>query len=133
MQGVDLAIAVFAKNSVGMRRCHGRECELVGLVVVTGRKLIGRDCTTYIDYNSLITMDRPKSPKPEELAFPEYWNSRYAAEPAGTFDWFRDPSSLSPFLHRHLLSKESRILHLGCGNSVLFPHFLLPRTPYLAR
>ncbi|RPB03585.1 S-adenosyl-L-methionine-dependent methyltransferase [Choiromyces venosus 120613-1] len=65
-------------------------------------------------------MPRQTSPPPEALATPEYWDARYTVDPA-TFDWFKNPASLHPFLAKHLPPAPSNpsILHLGCGNSLL--------------
>lgn len=65
-------------------------------------------------------MPRRTSPPPEALATPEYWDTRYTADPT-PFDWFRNPTSIHPFLTKHLPPPTSNpsILHLGCGNSLL--------------
>lgn len=54
----------------------------------------------------------------------EYWEKRYAKESDGrTFDWFLSPSYLIPFFEELTadidISKDARILMLGCGNSAL--------------
>ena len=60
----------------------------------------------------------------EELAFPEYWDLRYATSGSdATFEWFKAFSTLRPFLEKHLPKptldgKSPKLLHLGCGNSV---------------
>ncbi|CUS10593.1 unnamed protein product [Tuber aestivum] len=65
-------------------------------------------------------MPRRTSPPLEALAAPEYWDTRYATDPT-PFDWFRNPTSIHPFLTRHLPppTSDPPILHLGCGNSLL--------------
>ncbi|KAK5747161.1 hypothetical protein LTR17_000295 [Elasticomyces elasticus] len=59
----------------------------------------------------------------EELAHPEYWDKRYAAndDDAKRYDWLRNFETLKPFLLAHLPGPETkpRILHLGSGNSTL--------------
>lgn len=47
----------------------------------------------------------------------EYWNWRYQTNPEH-FDWFGDWKALRPWLAK-VLHKGVRILHLGCGTSVL--------------
>jgi len=72
-----------------------------------------------------------------ELAYPEYWNTRYGSQlhsgekcpdkALESYDWFRTFDKIHPFLLEYLPPASSgiRILHLGCGNSVstlkLFP------------
>ncbi|CAZ79236.1 unnamed protein product [Tuber melanosporum] len=65
-------------------------------------------------------MPRRASPPLEALATPEYWNTRYATD-STPFDWFKNPTSIHPFLTKHLPPPTSNpsILHLGCGNSLL--------------
>ncbi|KAK5728657.1 hypothetical protein LTR15_001794 [Elasticomyces elasticus] len=59
----------------------------------------------------------------EELAHPEYWDKRYAAndDDAKRYDWLRNFETLKPFLLARLPSPETdpKILHLGSGNSTL--------------
>ncbi|KAK3666386.1 hypothetical protein LTR22_002690 [Elasticomyces elasticus] len=59
----------------------------------------------------------------EELAHPEYWDKRYAAndDDAKRYDWLRNFETLKPFLLTHLPTPETnpKILHLGSGNSTL--------------
>lgn len=64
------------------------------------------------------------------LGYPEFWDTRYAADqksaedgtqqPLDSFEWFRNFDSLRPFFEKHLPASPSQchILHLGCGNSV---------------
>ncbi|KAG0632988.1 S-adenosyl-L-methionine-dependent methyltransferase [Tuber brumale] len=65
-------------------------------------------------------MPRQTSPPLEALATPEYWNARYTTD-STPFDWFKNPTSIHPFLTKHLPSPTPNlsILHLGCGNSLL--------------
>lgn len=46
----------------------------------------------------------------------EYWEQRYAEQEDRTFDWLEDWESLEQILEP-LLSSESRVLMLGCGNA----------------
>ncbi|KAI1862940.1 hypothetical protein JX265_008986 [Neoarthrinium moseri] len=62
----------------------------------------------------------------ENLAQPEYWDTRYASEKPGdpTHEWFRTYEDLSAFLERRLFAvwpphTAPRILHLGAGKSTL--------------
>jgi hypothetical protein len=67
-----------------------------------------------------------------ELAHPEYWDERYTSEQKtsengtqpvlGSYEWFRNFEDLRPFFAKHLSASFSgcHILHLGCGNSVIF-------------
>lgn len=48
----------------------------------------------------------------------KYWDERYLKQSDRTFDWLEDFFSLRPLLAEHV-SKEDRILMLGCGNSLL--------------
>lgn len=58
----------------------------------------------------------------EELARPEYWDKRYAADndDAKVYDWLRRFDTIQPFLTKYLPapSQGPRLLHLGSGNSV---------------
>ena len=66
----------------------------------------------------------------KELAFPDYWNSRYealkestegtAAAASQSYDWFRSFDQIKHFLYQKLPppANNADILHLGCGNSV---------------
>jgi hypothetical protein len=56
----------------------------------------------------------------EELAHPEYWNTRYSLPNEDEYDWLRKFDMIKPFLLKHLpeSSENSKILQLGCGNSV---------------
>lgn len=70
----------------------------------------------------------------EELQYASYWDARYAAPPSDpdslarreaadgqeSYEWFRKFEHLKEFFERHLPAAEtkSKILHLGCGNSV---------------
>ncbi|KAK3051365.1 hypothetical protein LTR09_007388 [Extremus antarcticus] len=56
----------------------------------------------------------------QELSTAEYWNDRYAT--ANGHEWFKSFAALQPFFGKHLLSsrsKDSRILHLGSGDSTI--------------
>lgn len=56
----------------------------------------------------------------ERLALSEYWDEKYTAEGSDKpFDWFRDFHSLNRFLEKHLSDRDARLIHLGCGNSVI--------------
>jgi EEF1A lysine methyltransferase 4 len=71
-----------------------------------------------------------------ELAYPEYWDNRYTLERKilkddtqpilDSYEWFRGFETLRPFLTKHLPppSTACRILHLGCGNSVILTSLL---------
>jgi len=70
-----------------------------------------------------------KDKDPKELAYPEYWDQRYASAEReskdgsaalASFEWFRTFANLRPFFEKHLpaASVGCYILHLGCGNSV---------------
>jgi ubiquinone/menaquinone biosynthesis C-methylase UbiE len=48
----------------------------------------------------------------------DYWDSRYLKQKNQTFDWLEDFSSLKNLIEKYI-SKDSKILMLGCGNSVL--------------
>ncbi|KAK3640547.1 hypothetical protein LTR56_011886 [Elasticomyces elasticus] len=60
----------------------------------------------------------------EELAHPEYWDKRYAAndDDAKRYDWLRNFETLKPFLLTHLPTPETnpKILHLGNQTAVDF-------------
>lgn len=70
-----------------------------------------------------------------ELAHPTYWNERYASEQEageddtkptlGSYEWFRNFEDLRSFFEKHLPPPLSgpRILHLGCGNSVILTSY----------
>lgn len=47
---------------------------------------------------------------------PSYWDKRYQKQDGKTFDWLEDYESLKPLLNKYL-TRTSRILMLGCGNS----------------
>ncbi|XP_078179465.1 uncharacterized protein LOC144573555 [Carex rostrata] len=48
-----------------------------------------------------------------------YWDARYKTEKGGApFDWYRSYAALRPFL-RHFVPTSSRVLMLGCGNSLM--------------
>ena len=47
---------------------------------------------------------------------PKYWEDRYKNS-KGSFDWLEDYESLKPTILKLNLSKEAKILNLGCGNS----------------
>lgn len=62
----------------------------------------------------------------KRLAFPEYWDERYAG--AGSdeqvHEWFRSFGDLELFFDRHLFQVRGpetspKILHLGSGDSVI--------------
>ena len=48
----------------------------------------------------------------------KYWNKRYQSQSNCTFDWLEDFYSLQPLISKYV-SKDARILMLGCGNSKL--------------
>ena len=49
---------------------------------------------------------------------PEYWDERYAkAGKDVTFDWLENYASLQGALEPYLVSREMKILVLGCGNA----------------
>ena len=61
----------------------------------------------------------------EALAYPGYWDERYALSDGEqpTHEWFRSFKSLEPYLLRHLFeprpsNSNPHILHLGSGDSV---------------
>lgn len=76
----------------------------------------------------------------EELQYASYWDARYAAPSSDpdslarrdaadgqeSYEWFRKFEHLKVFFERHLpvVERQSRILHLGCGNSVSHFYFL---------
>jgi len=47
---------------------------------------------------------------------PKYWDKRYAENSGSMFDWLEDYRSLKPLLS-DLLTRESKVLVLGCGNA----------------
>lgn len=47
---------------------------------------------------------------------PKYWDKRYSENEGSMFDWLEDYRSLKPLLS-DLLTLESKILVLGCGNA----------------
>ena len=49
---------------------------------------------------------------------PKYWDRRYKAHPGSTFDWLVDYQTLKPLL-QNIMTKDSNILMIGCGNSTL--------------
>jgi ubiquinone/menaquinone biosynthesis C-methylase UbiE len=53
-----------------------------------------------------------------EYGDPQYWDKRYQAQKDKTFDWLQDYSALK-FIIERICSKTSKILMLGCGNSIL--------------
>lgn len=48
---------------------------------------------------------------------PKYWEDRYNEQSCTTFDWLEDYETLKPIIMDLKLSKEAKILNLGCGNS----------------
>ena len=46
-----------------------------------------------------------------------YWIERYDEQNGTTFDWLEDYESVKPILKNLEISKECRILNVGCGNS----------------
>ncbi|TPX49968.1 hypothetical protein SeMB42_g00561 [Synchytrium endobioticum] len=48
----------------------------------------------------------------------EYWDSRYKSETGQTFDWFKEYSALKSQFNE-FIPCDSKILHLGTGNSTL--------------
>jgi hypothetical protein len=73
----------------------------------------------------------------EELAHPEYWDTRYSQPNEDEYDWLRKFDMIKPFLLKHLpeSSKNSKILQLGCGNSVRMNSTFstIPLNPFLAK
>jgi hypothetical protein len=47
---------------------------------------------------------------------PKYWDKRYKENEGSIFDWLEDYRSLKPLL-AELITPESKILVLGCGNA----------------
>ena len=47
---------------------------------------------------------------------PKYWDKRYKDQEDTTFDWLEDWESLKSIIGQ-LITKESKILILGCGNA----------------
>lgn len=54
----------------------------------------------------------------EEYGTHKYWEKRYELDEQD-FDWFKSYDSLKTLLGN--ITKDSSILHLGCGNSMLGP------------
>jgi ubiquinone/menaquinone biosynthesis C-methylase UbiE len=51
---------------------------------------------------------------------PTYWDTRYAAEPSISFDWYLTYSELAPFLSPYVKADSTfEVLVAGCGNSTL--------------
>ena len=48
---------------------------------------------------------------------PNYWIQRYTEQEGTTFDWLEDYDTIKPILEEIGISKNSRILNVGCGNS----------------
>lgn len=46
-----------------------------------------------------------------------YWEERYEEQSGTTFDWLEDYESIKPIIEELGITKESRILNVGCGNS----------------
>ena len=46
-----------------------------------------------------------------------YWIQRYEEQNGTTFDWLEDYDTIKPILEEIGISKSSRILNVGCGNS----------------
>lgn len=70
---------------------------------------------------SVEKMAREDEPRNEEFQTREYWDKRYASEPAEEdFDWFKTYAELKDLFDEIIPSREkSKILMLGCGNSTL--------------
>ena len=51
----------------------------------------------------------------------EYWNKRYENNKQINYDWFKNFDQLQSQLVKLVPNKNSSILHLGCGNSLLGP------------
>jgi EEF1A lysine methyltransferase 4 len=67
-------------------------------------------------------MAREDEPRNEEFQTREYWDKRYASEPAEEdFDWFKTYAELKNIFDEIIQpqGKNSKILMLGCGNSTL--------------
>lgn len=47
----------------------------------------------------------------------KYWEERYEEQKGTTFDWLEDYESIKPIIEKFGITKESRILSVGCGNS----------------
>ena len=47
---------------------------------------------------------------------PKYWDERYTQHKGSMFDWLEDYETLSLILNENL-TKESKILIIGCGNA----------------
>lgn len=62
--------------------------------------------------------------KNSEYGTLEYWNSRYEQD-KGDFDWFGNFEGGTKTTLLELIKKSDRILHLGCGNSLLTPQMYL--------
>jgi hypothetical protein len=60
-------------------------------------------------------------PKNEDYGTLEYWEKRYSSPSSSNepFDWFKGFQELQSELEFYIPSKSSRILQLGCGNSLL--------------
>ena len=61
----------------------------------------------------------------EELATSEYWDKRYKqaskdSQETEVYEWFRRFADLRKFFSKHLppVGQNSKVLHLGCGDSV---------------
>lgn len=57
--------------------------------------------------------------KNEEYGTLEYWEKRYSETQETSFDWFKGFSDLQSALEEWIPDKDSSILQLGCGNSLL--------------
>ena len=59
--------------------------------------------------------------KNEDYGTLEYWEKRYSSPSSSNepFDWFKGFLELQSELEFYIPSKSSRILQLGCGNSLL--------------
>lgn len=52
-----------------------------------------------------------------------YWDDRYSAANGSSFDWLESFESLQPYIEVVTEgNRDLRILHVGCGNSVLAEH-----------
>ncbi|KAJ4323070.1 hypothetical protein N0V94_002094 [Neodidymelliopsis sp. IMI 364377] len=63
-------------------------------------------------------------PKAPPFGSQDYWDQRFAKNPT-PFDWLSEPTALDPFVGEGLRAareEEPRILHVGCGSSLLSQH-----------
>ena len=55
----------------------------------------------------------------KEYGIQSYWEDRYLENTKETFEWLLSWKDIKNIVDEIIPSKDSRILHLGCGNSVL--------------